>query len=234
MLILVRPPLSSDLEVSMCPDPCETRFCQSRHPASRRSTFGNQALGQCGGILSITPAWKHLKSISEVKVFHSGEALERQFFSSFHQLNWNSSLLYLLYSAVIWSWKQIFWVVHTRNCHLLVGVLWEGSFISMCVQMNEVDTDLQDVCSKSSPNTGCHPRPVLTYYFYFRAPQGKHISWWNNIKQSWRLCQIVHKHGGKLGREAEKGREELMLKHVSEWFWCVCFMLAVLDVVSCC
>lgn len=57
-----------------------------------------------------------------------------------------------------------------------------------------------------------------------------HIGSWNNIKQSWRLCQIVHNYGGKLGRGAEKGREELMLKCV----WVVLMCLFHVSFLRCC
>lgn len=127
----------------MCPDPRETRSCQSRHPASSRSTFDNLALGQCGGVPSITPPPKYAKSISQ-KEKHS--IMKKHLRDSslavyFHQPNWNSQLLYLFFSAVIWSCKHIFWVVQTTNCHLLVGIFWEGSFLHLpCVCPDEVNT----------------------------------------------------------------------------------------------
>ena len=72
MLGLVRPLLSSDLEVhmqmaplTMCPSPCEMRAGQSECLAPSRSTLANQALGQCGVMLSITSPPTYAKSISQ-------------------------------------------------------------------------------------------------------------------------------------------------------------------------
>lgn len=238
MLGLLRPLWSSDSEahvqtapLTVSPGPCRTRSWPSGRPASHSSTLATQVPGQCVVIPIITPPPKCAKSISQkqkdsILANHLRALCFPQKFVRPYILLY---FFLLLPFGVASKISELFLLQPPVDRHPPASVLspfptcvykWFETFKMSAVSL---------LLLKQDP-AFCHTRPVFIYYLYFRAPQDTYWGWWNDIKQSWRLWQIVHNHGGKLGRGAEKGRDELMVKCVCE---CFCVRLAFLDVVNC-